>query len=84
VNLDPAESETAPRSPEELEQFGVPLTDAARRVAEEQRQRQLRDVELEGRQKIWRWLLAAALVVLVIETWLAGRHSRRAAPPPSE
>jgi hypothetical protein len=78
VQLDPAESDTAPRSPEELEQFGVRLTGAAQRQAEEERQRHLRDVELEGRQKIWRWLLAAALAVLVIETWLAGRQSRKA------
>jgi hypothetical protein len=35
----------------------------------------LRDVELENRQKVWRWLLAAVLGVLVFETWLAGRQS---------
>jgi hypothetical protein len=78
VQLDPAESDTAPRSSEELEQFGVRLTGAAQRRADEERQRHLRDVELESRQKIWRWLLAAALAVLVVETWLAGKQSRKA------
>jgi hypothetical protein len=78
VQLDPAESDTTLRSPEELEQYGVRLTGAAQRHAEEERQRHLRDVELENRQKIWRWLLAAALGILVCETWLAGRQSRRA------
>ena len=42
-----------------------------------ERQRLLRDVELEGRQKIWRWLIALALVVIVVETAWAARHSRR-------
>jgi hypothetical protein len=78
VQLDPAESNTAPGSPEELEQFGVRLTGAAQREAEDERQRHLRDVELESRQKIWRWLLAAALAVLVCEIWLAGRQTRKA------
>jgi hypothetical protein len=39
----------------------------------------LRDVELESRQKVWQWLLAAALVVLIGETWLAGHYSRASA-----
>jgi hypothetical protein len=76
VQLDPAESNTAPRQAEELEQFGVRLTGAQQRRAAAERQRHLRDVELEGRQKVWQWLLAAALVILIGETWLAGRHSR--------
>jgi hypothetical protein len=36
---------------------------------------------LEGRQKLWRWLIVAALAVLLVETWLAGWITRRAAAP---
>jgi hypothetical protein len=32
--------------------------------------------ELENRQKLWRWLVVAALVVLLLETLLAGRLTR--------
>ena len=36
--------------------------------------RQMRDRELEGRQKVWQWLIAAALILLVAEGWWAGRQ----------
>ncbi|MCO6457749.1 MAG: hypothetical protein J5I93_20790, partial [Pirellulaceae bacterium] len=76
VNIDPAESRTWPLDPAELEQRGL-LTGKARTMAEIQdQQRQLRDVELESRQKWWRWLIFAALGILVAETCLAGWLSR--------
>ncbi len=34
------------------------------------------NVELEGRQKLWRWVILAALAFLAVETWLAGRLAR--------
>lgn len=73
VNLAPAESQTAPLDPEALQQRGVPLGRAESRAQELARFRQQHDTELESRQKLWRWLLAAALVVLGVETWWAGR-----------
>jgi hypothetical protein len=76
VNLDPKESLTSPLPVETLEQMGCRLT---KRVPDErgaQHERQMRDVELEGRQSLWRWLALAALAVLLVETWLAGRLSR--------
>ena len=42
--------------------------------------RQMYNAELENRQKLWRWLILAAIGVLIAETWLAGR---RAASPRS-
>jgi hypothetical protein len=39
----------------------------------------LKAAELEGHQKLWRWLIAATLVVLIVETWVAARISRRSA-----
>jgi hypothetical protein len=34
---------------------------------------------LESHQKLWRWLIALALVVVIAETWVAAKISRRAA-----
>jgi hypothetical protein len=73
VNLDPVESRTEPMDLGELEKRGVLL--GKNETAEEfsRRQRQMRDVELESRQKLWRWLLVGALSALAVETYLAGR-----------
>jgi hypothetical protein len=73
VNLAAAESNTAPLELEQLEQRGVRVGKGASRSERIDRIRQERDVELEGRQKVWRWLIAAAVGVLLLETWLAGR-----------
>ena len=35
-------------------------------------QRQMRDMELERRQNIWRWLIVSVLGLLFMETWLGG------------
>ena len=64
---------TTPLSVDELESGGVRLE--GRGETEEHEQQKL-DVELENSQKIWRWLLVAALAVLVAETWLAGRLTK--------
>jgi hypothetical protein len=78
VNIDPLESDTAPLEPEAFEQLGVKLAGRSDAALDAARLEQLRDVELEGRQRIWQWLVAAALGALIVETWLAGRLSRRA------
>lgn len=77
VNLAAAEGRTALLPPELLEQRGVALGMAeVSEAAELERRRQMRDVELESEQQLWRWLLIAAAVLLISETWLAGRISR--------
>ena len=74
VNLAAGESRTAPLPVEELARLGVPLQAAAPAPQEQAaRQRRLHDNELESQQKLWRWLTLAALVVLLLETLLAGR-----------
>lgn len=80
VNLDPSESRTAPRPLEELERLGVPMKPPAPLAAKADaaKETRLRAAELEQRQKLWRWLLVIALVVLVLETWIAGRLTRPA------
>jgi hypothetical protein len=81
VNLPAEESRTAPLHVEELERLGVPLREPEKDPPRnlQQRKEHLQAVQLENRQKLWRWLIVAALVVLVVETWLAGRLTRRPA-----
>lgn len=76
VHVDPRETDTLPLATEAFEQLGCRLTDNKNAAREAERMEQMRDVELERRQKIWKWLVAAALVVLIIETWLAGWFTR--------
>ncbi|MEY2407491.1 MAG: hypothetical protein QOF48_161 [Verrucomicrobiota bacterium] len=84
VNLDPAESRTDPLPIEQLERLGVPLKMKGLDVAMTPSIREhLRSIELEQRQKLWRWLLIGALLVLVMETWIAGRLTRPAPAPMS-
>ena len=83
VNLDPSESRIAPLTLEELQSLSIPLTrntDAAAQKKLEERRRHLLATETEAQQKMWRNFLLAALAFVVIESWLAGRISRR---PPS-
>jgi hypothetical protein len=80
VNLAPEESKTAPLPMEQLEQLGVPVKAAPIATPEQiaRREAQLKATELESHQKLWRWLIVATLIVLVAETWVAARLSRKA------
>ncbi len=85
VNLDAAESRTAPLALETLERLGVPLKPqaAADLKKEADKKERLKAAELEQRQKLWRWLLVGALIFLLMESAVAGRLSRRPAPAPA-
>ncbi len=76
VNLDPAESRTSPLHVETLEQFGCLLASRSPKGNDREHLRQMHNAELEGRQKLWRDLVLAAIGVLIVETWLAGRRER--------
>jgi len=77
VNLDAAESKTAPMPVDELERLGLPMKSVeAAPALVAAKQETLHNAELEARQKLWRWLIVAALAVLLIETWLAGWITR--------
>ncbi len=76
VNLEPDESRTAPLAVEELESRGARLGTQPTQQELAQRNRQLRLIELENRQKLWRWLIVGVLLVLILETALAGRLAR--------
>ncbi len=76
VNLEESESHTESLGDDEMERFGVVL---GKNVTTEQaleNQRQLRDRELESQQKLWQYLLVAALALLGLETLLGGWWSR--------
>jgi hypothetical protein len=82
VNLDAAESRTAPLPTDELERLGAPIVRVTPAVATDPvRKIRLQNAELENRQKLWRWFLWATLAVLLFETWLAGRTARRLSVP---
>ena len=82
VNLAAEEGRTAPRELGELEDLGVRLGRQPTRAELVKKQRQMQNAELEKRQKLWRWLIVAALGVLITETWLAGYLARPAARRP--
>ncbi len=81
VNVPADESRTARMSADELGQRGVAPGQPVTRSQMVDQLRQMRDVELESRQKLWQWLIVAALAVLIFETWLAGRLARLAVKP---
>jgi len=80
VNLNPAESKTAPMAIDELEQLGVPIAvlSQARGDARPPSAQKFQATEAENHQKLWRWLILGALGFLVIETLLAGKITGRA------
>lgn len=83
VNLPADESRIAPMPIDELARFGVPIgavTEQAAATARVQK-REMQRTELENHQKIWRWLLAAALTITLIEIILSGWLARRATAP---
>jgi hypothetical protein len=84
VNLDPAESRTTPLPVDELERLGVPsLQPVDVHSREVDRRTRFQNAELENRQKLWRWFITATLIVLLLESWLAGRTARRSAAAPA-
>lgn len=78
VNLEGAESRTAPLAVESLEAAGMPVGLPEGAVAPSpKRKEQLAAIDAESRQKLWRWLIVGALVVLLGESALAGWQGRR-------
>jgi hypothetical protein len=77
VNLDPSEVRTTVMEAEQLEALGVPLAASLEEIrAEESRARRLSFAELESRQKGWKWLILLAVIVVMVESWLAARGNR--------
>ena len=79
VNLATSESQTEPMDVDALERLGVTLGRAEPAQQRLSTQRQRRLGELEARQRLWQWVLVAAIGALGIETYLGGRHAKRIA-----
>jgi hypothetical protein len=78
VNLDPVESKTGLLDIDGLQSMGVPLHAQATRTLEQadRERKTAAAIEVESRQKLWRWLIIAALAFVLVETWFAARLSR--------
>jgi len=72
VNVAESESQTDPLADDDLERMGVVIGKTMPADLEAQSQRQLRDVELESQQRLWRWLLIGVLGLLALETLVGG------------
>jgi len=72
VNIAESESQTEPLADDDLERMGVVIGRTVPAELEAQSQRQLRDVELESQQRLWRWLLIGVLGLLALETLVGG------------
>lgn len=80
VNLSADESRTTPGSVDQLAKLGVPLKGNETRLTAAAAASQSvlsQKHELEGRQKLWRWLIAGALLTLIAEMVLSGRLMRK-------
>jgi hypothetical protein len=77
VHVPLQESRLEPLDLAVFDQFGVPIKRAASDVQRRETERQRSATELENRQRIWQWLVAGALILLVAETLLAGWTSRQ-------
>jgi hypothetical protein len=75
INVDPLESKTATLEDVTLQKLGCRLASHSPKPLDQAELRQMYSVELENRQKLWRWLILAAIGMLIIETWLAGRRA---------
>jgi hypothetical protein len=82
VNLDPAETRTAPLAIEDLERLGAPIAHKktpAVLADSPAHEALLQAGAAEGRQKLWRWFIVATLIVLFTESLIAGWTARKPA-----
>lgn len=80
VNLHPTEGNTAPIDPfASFHEWNIPLineaVEADRSKLTKTQLERLESEEKEESQKLWKWLILAALIFLIAESWLAGRPS---------
>ena len=81
VNLAPNESRTSPVDPNIVfTERGIPLageSDADAPALSEASRLRIESEEKEEEQKLWKWLILAALVILLVETVMAGGRRPR-------
>lgn len=77
VNISPSESQIDTMPVDQISALGVEVGTHDTTQEEVERERVLRDFELENRQKLWKWLVVGAIVLIIAESWLAGTTDRR-------
>jgi Aerotolerance regulator N-terminal/von Willebrand factor type A domain len=77
VQVPDSEVQLTPLDVDVFDQYGVEMGKVKSDTERKQSARQLQAVELEQKQRVWQWLLAAGLVVLALETVLAGLFARK-------
>ena len=77
VNVNRSESSTTAIPIEQIEMFSVNVGEQETAASERAQMRSMLDRDIEDRQKIWKWLIVAAILLLMFETWLAARTSSR-------
>ena len=77
VNVNRSESSTTAIPLEQIEMFSVNVGEQETAASERAQMRSMLDRDIEDRQKIWKWLIVAAILLLMFETWLAARTSSR-------
>lgn len=75
VNLDPGESRTSPLAPDSLAALALPIGDKQTSVTAEDAGIHAAATEAEQKQKLWRWLVIAAVIFLMVETAVAAKLS---------
>jgi von Willebrand factor type A domain/Aerotolerance regulator N-terminal len=83
VQIPANESRLTPLDSDIFEQYGIDLGTVQTDAQRKQTARQLQAAELERKQRVWQWLLLAGLIVLALESALAGWFSRRNFAKPS-
>jgi len=77
VQIPGSEVQLTPMDVDVFDQYGVEMGKVKSDTERKQSARQLQAIELEQKQRVWRWLLLAGLLVLALETVLAGLFARK-------
>lgn len=77
IQVPAAESRLTPLDIALFEQYGVTLGKVASDAQRRESLRQLQVNELESKQRLWQWLISGCILVLAVETFLAGWLHRR-------
>lgn len=77
VQIAGSEAQLTPMDVDVFDQYGVEMGKVKSDTERKQSARQLQAVELEQKQRVWQWLLLIGLLVLALETVLAGLFARK-------
>lgn len=77
IQIPASESRLVPLDEDVFEQYGIALGTVSSDSQRKEAARQMQVEELERKQRLWQWLIAAGIIVLALETILAGWSARR-------